>query len=165
MPANELLGPAVVGVDTLDVTVMRPAREMHEAIAERVFRAVGSGGAPVRVVHDLIAGGVYRGLSQAGAAAGALAGTAAEAAARDQEVRVLDRSPAGRIARAALNALVGDRLEERANDVRIEMALRRHGSDVELERTALAEAFPGAAPRVAVFVHGLGEDEYAWKLR
>jgi pimeloyl-ACP methyl ester carboxylesterase len=165
MAVNELRGLAEVGVDAVDVTVATPAQEMHEAIAERVFRSVGPVGEPVRVVHDLIAESVWAGLRRAGAAAGAVAGAAAQAAAGGEEVRVLDRSRAGGIARAAVNALFGDRLEERANDVRIEMAVCRNGHDVELRQEPLAEAFPRVTPRIAVFLHGLGEDEHVWKAR
>ena len=42
------------------------------------------------------------------------------------------------------------------------MAVRVGGRDVPPETTELAAAFPGATPRLAVFVHGLGEHEGAW---
>jgi triacylglycerol lipase len=164
MPANELRGLAEIAADALDVTVMAPAQQMHEAISARVFRRVGPGGEPVRVVHDGIASSVYAAVRGAGAAAGAVAGSAAQAIASERELRVLDRSRAGGVTRAALNALLGDQLEERGNDVRVEMAVRRRGSDVALERSALSAAFPGTGPRLAIFLHGLGEDEHAWKL-
>jgi pimeloyl-ACP methyl ester carboxylesterase len=117
------------------------------------------------LVHDGIAASVYRGLRAAGAAAGTAAGAAAEKLTGPGEVRVLGRSPAGRFAQAAINAIVGDQLEERASDVRIEMAVRRRSRDLPLQAEPVARAFPSATPRIAVFVHGLGEDDGAWRLR
>jgi hypothetical protein len=164
MAANDLRGLAEIAADALDVTVMAPAEQMHEAIAKRVFRRVGPGAESVRVVHDGIASSVYAAVRGAGAAARAAAGSAAQGIAGERELRVLDRSRPGGVARAALNALLGDHLEERGNDVRIEMAVRRRGSDVALDPAALEQAFPGAGPRLAIFLHGLGEDEHTWKL-
>jgi hypothetical protein len=43
--------------------------------------------------------------------------------------------------------------------------VRHAGRDVPLTPEALGAAHPGARPRVAVFVHGLGETEAAWSLR
>ena len=48
----------------------------------------------------------------------------------------------------ALNGLIGDRLEAEGSPLAIEMAVRRIGEP----RT----------DRIAVFLHGLGETEYAW---
>jgi pimeloyl-ACP methyl ester carboxylesterase len=45
------------------------------------------------------------------------------------------------------------------------MTARHRGADLPLEPEALARALPGAAPRVAVFIHGLGETDAAWRLR
>ena len=42
----------------------------HDAIAQRVFGAVGPGAAPVRRAHDTIAGGVYASLRGATVARG-----------------------------------------------------------------------------------------------
>jgi pimeloyl-ACP methyl ester carboxylesterase len=45
------------------------------------------------------------------------------------------------------------------------MALRRRGAEVALDPPSLAAAYPAATNRLAVFVHGLGETEDAWRLR
>jgi pimeloyl-ACP methyl ester carboxylesterase len=165
MATNEVRALGDLAVESVDVTVMTPVQQVHEAIATRVFRAVGPGGEPARLVHDRIATSVYRGLRRVGTRAGATAGAAAEALSGKDEVRVLDRSPAGRFARAAINAIVGDKLEEQASDVRIELGVRHRGRDLPVAAEALAAAFPEATPRVAIFIHGLGEDERAWRLR
>ena len=165
MPANEVRALGELAADSVDVTVMTPVEGVHRAVAARVFRAVGPAAHPVRFVHDGVAASVYRGLRAAAAAAGAAAGAAVEKASGPGEVRVLDRSAAGRLAQAAINAVVGDQLEERASDVRIEMAVRRRGRDLPLAEEPIAAAFPEATSKLAVFVHGLGEDERAWRLR
>jgi pimeloyl-ACP methyl ester carboxylesterase len=165
VPANELKALGELAAESVDVTVATPVQDMHRAIAARVFRSVGPAAEPVRVVHDSVASSVYGGLRAAGTAAGAAAGAAVEKMTGPGDVRVLERSGAGRLAQAAINALLGDRLEERASDVRIEMAVRHGGRDMVLDAGALAAAFPRATARIAVFVHGLGEDEGAWRLR
>src|SRR4051794_18484453 len=107
--------------------------EVHDAISTRVFRMVGAVGEPVRVVHNAIAQGTY------GAVRGGvwLAATAAAPAISDDADAAI----------AALNGLIGDVLEEEGSPLAIPMEIRRRGA-------------PG--PKVAVFVHGLGELERYW---
>jgi pimeloyl-ACP methyl ester carboxylesterase len=165
MASNEVRALGELAAETVDVTVMRPVQGVHEAVAQRVFRAVGPAAEATRVIHDGIASALYGALRLAGEAAGGAAGRAAEAVSGGGEVRVLERSASGRFAKAAINALVGDQLEERGSEIRIEMAVRARAGDVPLEPEAIAAAFPDATERLALFVHGLGEDERAWRLR
>jgi pimeloyl-ACP methyl ester carboxylesterase len=65
---------------------------------------------------------------------------------------------------AALNGFAGERLEREDNPLATKMGLRHCGRTVPLERAALAAAFPGATPRLAVFVHGLAGNESWWAL-
>jgi pimeloyl-ACP methyl ester carboxylesterase len=135
---------------------------MHRAIAGRVFRAVGPQGAPVRAAHDAISGGVYAGLR----GASSLLGHASDAALRRRELRdghALSTNPRGAAALAALNGLIGDRLEREGSALQVPMAVRRRGRPVPAEPAAVAAAFPAATPRVVVFVHGLMETEHAWR--
>jgi len=159
MARNEVKALAELAAETLDQTVTTPVQGVHAAVATRVFRAIGPPAEPARSVHDGIASSVYGALRVVGAISGP-----AGAISGPDEVRVLDRSPRGRFAQAAINALVGDRLEESASDVRIELAVRRLGRDVPAAPEALAAAFPEATARLAIFIHGLGEDERAWQL-
>jgi len=78
--------------------------------------------------------------------------------------RELSSSPRGAAAIAALNGLIGDALERDDNALAQPMAVRVDGEVVAPDREALAAAFPGATPRIAVFVHGLMETEFAWRL-
>jgi pimeloyl-ACP methyl ester carboxylesterase len=45
------------------------------------------------------------------------------------------------------------------------MTLRHRGADLPLHPDELARALPDAGPRVAIFVHGLGETDASWRLR
>ena len=52
----------------------------------------------------------------------------------------------------------------RGNALAFGMGFRRHGTDVDATAAGLATAFPDATSRLAVFVHGLGETDAAWRL-
>jgi triacylglycerol lipase len=65
---------------------------------------------------------------------------------------------------AVLNGAVGDMLARTGNGLQLEMGCFRNGLPVELERDALARAYPEATPRVVVLVHGLMCTESIWTL-
>jgi pimeloyl-ACP methyl ester carboxylesterase len=112
---------------------------VHSAISRRVFRALGPRAAPVRVMHDAIARGSYFGVRAGIALAGRAAGEAYARREREANVHVV----------AALNALRGDVLD---GPLALGMTARERGKVVEL----------ASADRLAVFIHGLGETEFAW---
>jgi pimeloyl-ACP methyl ester carboxylesterase len=153
---GRLAGVAVGGV-------ARRAFELHSAIADRVFRAIGPAAEPARVVHDGIAGLTYKAVSSAFAATGWLGGHVA--ARRVTEPTRLSDHPRTRQVVGFLNGAHGDLLERRYPALALEMSLRVAGRDVEPDRLALWEAYPDAAPRIAVFVHGLVETEDSWRYR
>ncbi len=124
-------------------------RNVHGAIAGRVFSALGPKAAPVRVLHDEIARGSYFGV-RAGLF---LAGRAAGAAWQGE--RQLSTTAGGAAVIAAVNGLRGDVLEREGSPLALPMSARRRGAPVP------PSAFAGAS-RLAVFVHGLGETEFAW---
>lgn len=143
-----------------DELVVRSVRDTHVAWLDRVHGPVAAGtrhGAAERL-HRSIAGGVYAGL-----------GLALRAGARGLD-RVaaggtgprLESGPRGRFVSAAVNGLVGDRLQHERPRLAIPMAVRRDGADVPLDRPALGAAFPAATGQVAVFLHGLCENESHW---
>ncbi|MGA8721401.1 MAG: alpha/beta hydrolase, partial [Solirubrobacteraceae bacterium] len=76
----------------------------------------------------------------------------------------MQRSPAGRAIVSALNGAFGDTLERRGNALALTTTFRRRGRDLELTPESLADAYPNAKPRLAVFIHGLCETDDAWKL-
>jgi pimeloyl-ACP methyl ester carboxylesterase len=124
---------------------------VHAAVAERVFSALGPASAPVRVLHQGITRGSYLGV-RAGLT---LAGLAAGAAFERRGERPPSTTPGGAAVIAAVNALRGDALEREGSPLALPMSARRDGEPVG------PEAFAGEE-RLVVFVHGLGETEFAW---
>jgi len=138
-------------------------REVHEAIAARPFRAVGVLGWPARVIHDRVAGAAYRTVGGA-LAAGPRAAAAALARTVPGEALSLRDSLRGSLALGALNGAIGDALARAGSELALDTSLRRRGADVGADPAALAEAYPEAGGRLAVFVHGLCETDEAWRL-
>ena len=120
--------------------------DVHRAIADRAFGAVGPGAAPSRALHDAIAAGVYAALRGTAAAAGLVADGAL--ARRSARGRPISATPRGAAALGALNGLIGDELA-------------RDGSALE-QRMSLRGVPRTQTPRLVVFVHGLFETELAW---
>jgi pimeloyl-ACP methyl ester carboxylesterase len=134
---------------------------MERDIAARTFRFVPLG-KPIKLVHDTIAGGVVGALGGAASAAGRGAQTVVSR--RPRPERPLSATARGGLGIAALNGLVGDRLEREGSPLHQPLAVRVDGLPVAPERPALARAFPGATPRLVVFLHGLMESERGWRL-
>jgi pimeloyl-ACP methyl ester carboxylesterase len=111
---------------------------VHQAVARRAPSAPG---------QRQIVSAVYGAVRGAGRATTGAAGAALAASG----LREPSRTPRGALAVGALNGLWGDRLEEERSPLAFEMAF--HPS---------APAEPTG--KLAVFVHGLGETETAWKL-
>jgi hypothetical protein len=63
---------------------------------------------------------------------------------------------------AVLNGLVGDYLEREGNGLATRMGLHR-GHPVSVTPEGLARAYPDAAPRLALFVHGVMCTETIWR--
>ena len=136
---------------------------VHDAIAQRVFGALGASAEPVRRTHDTIAQGAYASVGAAAALGGAAA--ARLLALRDAgDGRAVSASPRGAVALGVLNGLYGDALEAAGSDPAEPLALRVRGRVVAPEGAALAAAYPGAGARIVVFLHGLMESEFAWRL-
>ncbi len=153
---GELAGDAVAGLTG-------HVRDIHQGIATRVWGSVGSSAVPVREAHDRIAKGVYAAVS---GSLGALARTGGRALGARTEVDApsIEGSLTGRVALGVLNGAFGDKLVERGNALAWSMRLRCHGQLLEPEPPALADAYPDATGRLAVFTHGLCETDEAWKL-
>ena len=135
---------------------------IHRAIADRAFGAVGPGGRVAQLAHHAIAGGVYGTLRRSSAAAGRMADAALERRTA-REGRALSTDPRGSKLLGVLNGLIGDVLERENSELHQPMAVRVDGRPVAVEPRALADAFPHAAPRLAIFLHGLFETELSWR--
>jgi pimeloyl-ACP methyl ester carboxylesterase len=154
---GELAGRTLAGAGTM-------VRDLHMAVSGRAFDAVGPGGTPARVVHDGVAETLYGGVRTALSALPRGAGSAVARSAHD-EGPALAQSPRGSLALAALNAYMGDALVAGDSPLVLAMTLRHRGADLPPEPEALSCAFPDARPRVAIFVHGLGETDASWRRR
>lgn len=137
-------------------------REMHEGIASRPFEILGPSAAPARVLHEGISRVVYGAVR--GGLRAAARGAATALAHRITETETpLDSTPAGSVTLGAVNGLCGHHLSERGNGLALEMQVRRDGAMVPPAREGLAGGFPDATSRVAVFVHGLCENDESWR--
>jgi pimeloyl-ACP methyl ester carboxylesterase len=135
----------------------------HRAIATRAFRASGPAALPVRAVHDAIAARAYAGVG----GGFRLAGAAADAGLRRRRVRdgrALSSSPRGALVVGALTGLIGDTLEQEGNGLHEAISVRAGGRAVPPEPADLAAAFPQPTGLLVVFLHGLMETEFAWRL-
>ena len=160
-----LLGAAALATDYADDLLLGTARQVHEAIATRVFGLTGTltAGAsrPSRAVHDAISTGVYAGLSRTLRAGG----RALRSADRQGIGPRTEATPAGRLLMSTVNGLIGDRLVEEGSDAAIRTAIRVDGRDVPTDTDSLADAFPEASRDLVVFAHGLMEHEHHWARR
>jgi len=71
-------------------------------------------------------------------------------------------SPRREAVLAALNGVLGDRLEASDNPLAITMSLRSGGVPLALTRETLAAALPQASGRVLLLVHGLCMNDLQW---
>jgi pimeloyl-ACP methyl ester carboxylesterase len=149
MAVGELAGQALAGTGAL-------VRDVHAAIARRAFEAVGPGGASARSIHDRVSAAVYGGVRLALEAVPR--GTAAALAMRAaRDAPLLQDSPRGALALSLLNGYAGDALAAGGSELALDMTLRHRGADLDVGTVA--------GGRLAVFVHGLGETDAAWRLR
>ena len=161
MKSEEVRAAGRLATQTL-VDTFSYVEETHRAAAGRVFALTGPAGVPARVIHDGVATGVYTVIRGVGLGVGT-------AATELLGVTVGSGLPAGsaprtNLALAALNATLGDELADQCSPLAIRMAIRCARADVVPDRDGLGAAFPDATPKVAVFIHGLGETEESWRL-
>ena len=107
-----------------------------------------------------VAGLVYRGVSGAFRLTGQGLGAAAGLVAAGSDDRPTSRRR--EIALAVLNGVVGDHLAATGNPLALTMRFRRDGRPLTPDRQALAEAFPEATGKLAVFAHGLCMSDLQW---
>lgn len=145
-----------------DELVVGTVRDTHLAWVDRVHgllrRPTGAGPGAGEILHRGIAAGLYGGLG-----AGLRATSRGLGAVADRGVGPrLETDARGRFVNAAVNGLIGDRLEQDRPRLAIRMAVRSRCEDVPLEPESLASAFPAASGRLVVFLHGLCENESYW---
>jgi len=142
-------------MEYLDRLVVGTVRDVHHAVGRRSFRATGPLSTPVRLMHDGISASVY------GILGASLRTTGAALRRRDRRGgggRALDETYSGRRVAAIVNGLIGEALEDEDHPMAVRMSARVDGRDV----TDLAQAYPDATGDVAIFVHGLVENDESW---
>ena len=122
-------------------------RDVHRAVSSRVFGMLGPLGAPVRFVHDGIASAAYAGT---GVALRSPVGSVAKAAARRvaPDAHSMADNPAGAFVLGALNGMWGDRMARDLPALALPMTIRIDGPHTG---------------KLAVFVHGLCENDDSWR--
>lgn len=170
MPTHEHAPPRLLdalswAAETVEEVVVHTVRDVHHAVVDRTRPPVpaartGVPGVAARM-HDAIAATAYgsAGLGFRGVSLGLALAAAAGAGPR------LETGRGGRLFHSAVNGLSGDRLAVERPRLAITMAVRFHGADVPLETGAIAASFPAATDRIAVLLHGLGENDASWNLR
>jgi pimeloyl-ACP methyl ester carboxylesterase len=157
-----LYGALALLADTADEVVLGAVRDVHGAVAKRVYGVTGTatmGSAKVSEhIHKGVSSVIYNGL---GAGLRATGERLRQADRRSAGPRIED-TPRGRFIVSAVNGIIGDRLAEEQSGLAIELAVRSDGRDVPLDPASLADAFPAATPDLVVFLHGLSESERFW---
>ena len=136
--------------------------QIHRALAARVFTLTAPVSLPARVLHDCIATFVYAAVRGVGRVTGMTASELAGVA--SVSPNPAGSTPASNLAQAVLNATLGDELAAQGSPLAISMAIRANRSDLSPRPDSLAAAFPAPTPKVALFLHGLGETEESWRL-
>ena len=136
-------------------------RDMHLGIAQRAFKGVGAAARPVQAIHDSISAAAYGAIGSGTARLGHSTDAMLERE-RVGEGLELSRTRGGSALIAALNGLIGDRLERSQSELHQPASLRVGGEVVAPERDSLRTAFPDARERVVVFLHGLMGTEFYW---
>jgi len=157
-----VLDAAALAAEYAEDLILGTVRDVHGAVAGRVH-GVGdsvSGGTTLsHRVHDAISKVVYTGISTGLRAS--VKGL--RAAGRAGVAPGIEKTSRGRFLVAAVNGLIGDRLREEGSNLAFEMGVRLDGRDISLDPGPLAAAFPDANDTIAVFVHGLSENEAYWR--
>lgn len=154
---------ALTGTALDEVVVV--VRDVHRAVAGRIFGLLGPRAAPVRLLHDGICSVAY-GSTRFGvrAAPAVIGATAAEL--RAPSATSVHTTPQGHFLLNVLNGFWGDRLAETQPSLAPQLGLRTHEGELRhLPENLLHDLGPTASGRIVVFVHGLCESDRYWTFR
>ena len=152
----DVRGASRLAVD-LTLLVTEVVETMHHNVARRPWMFGRATLEPTRGITGFVYRSV-RGVTR-------VVGTALDVALRPLEP-LLDpvTTPPGRDAIvAALNGVLGDRLEANGNPLAIPMELRTDGAGLPPTPEAIAGRLPQARERIVVLVHGLCLDDAMWR--
>jgi pimeloyl-ACP methyl ester carboxylesterase len=166
-PSQDGYGPArttdvaALALDHVDRLIVGTIRDMHQAVADRVFGATRAvGGRVPESLHDATVTSIY------GAISGflRLSSGAVRSLATRGVGRPVESSARGRRIVAAVNGLIGDELRMLDDPQAIVMAVRKDGADVPVTGWQVGEAFREGTSHLVVFLHGLCESDESWSL-
>ena len=138
------------------------ARDVHKALAGRIFGMFGAAARPAHVLHDAIAAAAYAGSRVAVRTVPAVVGAVAAETGKANLDAYAD-TPRGHFTLSALSGFWGDRLVEQRTALAPVMSVRTH--DGPLRRMPGNVVHDEAVPtgKLVVFLHGLCEtDRYWW---
>ncbi len=155
-----LVGRVAVGI--ADVS-----RRTQEAVTDHTYDVLTPipGARGVRRVHTSITTMVYAGIGQGLTAAAALSRMVVRftAVPRESQERVV--APRAHTVSSFLNGVAGHLLAADGSALAVVMAPRHDGRDLPITGTDLVTAYGRDRQRIAVFVHGLIENEAYWRLK
>ncbi len=156
--AGGLLGTALGDIAEI-------VRDVHKALAARLFGLVGPPALPARLLHDGISAIAYTstraGVRLIPAAVGLVAASRIDPAAPS-----LHEDPRGRFALGALNGFWGDRLADQRPALAQDMRIRVHGGRLRrVPANVVYDVADTATGRVIVFLHGLCESDLSWSFQ
>jgi hypothetical protein len=153
---------ALLGTELDGVTVL--VRDVHSALARRVFGALGSAGRPARLLHDGIAAVAYSSTRVGVRVLPPVVGAGVAALREETEPSAHD-VPATRWGLGALNGFRGDTLAVTRRPLAPRMRMRTHeGTFRRIPQNVAHDAGAGATGRIVVFLHGLCENDLSWWL-
>lgn len=141
------------------------ARDVHKALAGRIFGLFGPIARPAHVLHDAIAATAYAGsrltARMVPAAAGAIAAHSGKA-----NLDSVGDTPCGHFTISALNGILGDQIADEQAALAPAMSVRTH--DGVLRRMPgnvahdVRSSLPAPTGRIVLFLHGLCESDRFW---
>ncbi len=161
-PEPSLIDALALLAHVADEVVVDTARDTHLAWVDRVHGfldgPLGASAALAGRSHHAVARSFYAGMGRSlrGVSAGL------DLVARTGAGPAMETGHRSRLVRSVVNGLIGDRLEVERPHLSITLAPRVGGRDVAMTSDGLAVAYPTAQGQVAVFLHGLFENEGSW---
>lgn len=150
---------ALLGTALDEVTEL--ARDVHKALAGRIFGLFGPAARPAHLLHDAIAAGAYAGSRLAvrvlPAAVGAVAAETGKA-----NVDAYAETPRGHFVFSALSGYCGDRLAEDHPALAPVMSVRTHDGPLRRMPGNVAHDCTAPTGKLVVFLHGLCESDRFW---
>lgn len=142
--------------------VVSHIEKAHIRVASLSFKSVPVGGAPLQAVHDTIARIAYRAVRGIGTVTGSAVTRILPLASVESGELPMGSSSRSNHVQAALNAAIGDRLNDEHSPLAIRMAFRSEGHDIPAD--TLRNIVRTPTSKIAVFLHGFGETDDSWRL-